>query len=113
MGCSKTANYMGSINIMVYTVKNINGTGSNASLPAGYASWIDFWEQQTGKKADACKRIGCFNRQNLDGAHVQVEGHGNYWYIVPLCHSDNMKKEQQILVQGPLVPVNESLRILW
>lgn len=103
---------MGSINIMVYTVKNINGTGSNASLPAGYASWIDFWERKTGQKADACKRIGCYARQNLVGAHVQVEGHGNSWYIVPLCQSDNMKREQQMQVYGPLVPVNSLLSIL-
>lgn len=31
-------------------VKNVNGSG-RFSAPAGYRSWLDYWEKKTGSKA--------------------------------------------------------------
>jgi hypothetical protein len=61
-----------------YTVKNVNGTSSNASLPKGYSSWIDFWEKKIGRRANLCQKVSCYSSAT-DGAHVQVEGYGNYF----------------------------------
>jgi hypothetical protein len=97
---------------MSYIVKNVNGSSKRATLPTGYSSWIDFWEKKSGKIARTCKRIFC-EEPATDGTHVQVEGHGNYWYIVPLCHADNMSSSDvSFTIEGPLVPVNDTLEIL-
>jgi hypothetical protein len=95
----------------MYKCKNIVGTSDNASLPSGYSSWLDFWEKKTGKVAFSCRKFGCCRTAEV-GAHVQVEGYGNYWYIVPLCKADNNSTDS-FYVSGPLVPVNANLQILW
>jgi len=94
-----------------YTISNINGDSKTAVLPSGYTSWIDFWEKKTGQKRGLCKHTTCFSAAT-DGAHVNVAGHGNYWYIVPLCHKHN-ESTDSFEVNGPLVPVNPTLPILW
>ena len=94
-----------------YTVSNINGDSKTAVLPSGYSSWIDFWEKKTGLKRGICKHETCLSAAT-DGAHVNVSGHGNYWYIVPLCHKHNLSSDS-FKVNGPLVPVNPDLSILW
>lgn len=96
---------------MSYLVTNVAGSSSRAALPSGYTSWIDFWEKKTGLKANYCKETSCINMAT-DGAHVQVSGQGDYWYIVPLCHRHNMSMGY-FYVEGPLVPVNTNLPILW
>lgn len=96
---------------MAYTITNVNGSTSRAVLPSGYSSWIDYWEKKTGLTTGYCKCDTCL-KQATDGAHVNVEGHGNYWYIVPLCHEHNMTTGS-LHVSGPLVPVNPDLSILW
>lgn len=50
-------------------VKNVNGSG-RFSAPAGYRSWLDYWEKKTGSKAFFCSASNCFS-SNLVGAHVQ------------------------------------------
>jgi hypothetical protein len=95
---------------MLYLVTNIKGSSDIAPHPKGYSSWLDYWECQSGQKVNLCKRIYC-NDKATDGAHVQVEGYGNYWYIVPLCHADNMSPIP-FVVTGPLVPINDKLPIL-
>ena len=99
-------------NMSIETVKNINGTGANAVLPSGYSSWKDFWEQKTGRKANTCNRVGCTSTANIVGAHVQIEGYGNSWYIVPLCQADNMRSGT-FRAFGPFVPVNSTNPIIW
>ena len=46
------------------------------------------------------------------GAHVQIEGYGNSWYIVPLCQADNMRSGT-FRAFGPFVPVNSTNPIIW
>lgn len=50
-------------------VKNVNGSG-RFSAPAGYRSWLDYWEKKTDSKAIFCSASNCFGG-NLVGAHVQ------------------------------------------
>jgi len=59
-------------------VKNVNGSG-RFSAPAGYRSWLDYWEKKTDSKA-------------------------NSWYIIPLCSSCNQRIDT-FEVSGTLVPV--------
>ena len=94
-----------------YRVSNISNTTERAALPAGYSSWIDFWEKKTGLSAGLCRCTSCFEKA-IDGAHVYVEGHGTSWYIVPLCRSHN-HVQGTFEVNGPLVPVNPANTILW
>lgn len=96
---------------MTYIVTNVNGSVSKAVLPSGYSSWIDFWQKKTGMTASICHCTTCWQKAT-DGAHVNVVGFGNYWYIVPLCHTHNLSGDS-FEVCGPLVPVNPNLSILW
>ena len=95
---------------MTYTVTNIKGNSSRDVLPSGFTSWIDYWEKKTGKKAMFCTCANC-TRFAHEGAHVNVDGHGNYWYIVPLCHAHN-ESTRTFTVEGPLVPVNPEMPTL-
>lgn len=68
--------------------KNINNT-SDRRVPSGYNSWLDFYEQKSGKSAKVCKVKDCTSSA-ADGAHVKkVNSSDNSWYIVPLCRSHN------------------------
>lgn len=53
-------------------VKNVNGS-SRFSSPAGYNTWLDYWEAKSGKTASRCSATDCHQsgRWNLVGAHVQ------------------------------------------
>ena len=88
-------------------VKNLNGTYDN-KVPAGYSSWLDFWEKKSGKRAEKCGRNGCIKKAT-DGAHVQkADSNDNRWYIVPLCHECNMKpSSEEFYVNEILVPVRD------
>ena len=94
----------------LYYVKNLQ-EGSRPS-PAGYSSWLDYWEKKTGLEAGTCHRGDCY-RTATDGAHVQLVNGGNEWYIVPLCHGCNTQFGAGFYVEGPLVPVNPSYPIEW
>lgn len=93
-----------------YYVKNLRS--GERSTPAGYSSWLDYWEKKTGQKANLCHRIDCYSKAT-DGAHVQIVNGGDEWYIVPLCHSCNTNFGASFYVEGALVPVNPSNLIKW
>ena len=93
-----------------YYVRNLQ-EGSRPA-PAGYSSWLDYWEKKTGLKADTCHRVDCY-RTATDGAHVQLVNGDNEWYIVPLCHGCNTQYGARFYVDGPLVPVNLNYPIKW
>lgn len=91
-------------------VKNVNGSGRFA-CPADYDSWLDYWEEQSGKTAWRCSAIDCHlnGRDNLVGAHVQkVYGTDKSWYIVPLCRGCNNRTDE-FYVDEELVPVPSNL----
>lgn len=81
-------------------------------VPAGYSSWLNFWEKKTSLKGEKCHKVGC-NNKATDGAHVQLATGGDEWYIVPLCHSCNTNYGASFYVNGPLVPVNSNYPIKW
>ena len=96
-----------------YRVKNLRGTGDN--FPRNSATWIEHWEKHAGKRAGYCHASDCleFGRDGLVGAHVQLcDAPNRHQYIVPLCHRCNHRNDEFIVV-GPLVPVNENLSVLW
>ena len=91
-------------------VKNVNGS-SRFSSPAGYNTWLDYWEAKSGKTASRCSATDCHQsgRWNLVGAHVQkVYGYDNRWYIVPLCRGCNTRTDE-FYVDETLVPAPSNL----
>lgn len=97
---------------MNYKVHNLQ-EGSRP-VPAGYRSWIDYWEKATTQKARWCHNVDCFLQPATDGAHVQLDDPSNRkWYIVPLCHNCNCDFGAHFVVCGPLVNVFDPKDILW
>ena len=96
---------------MIYKVHNLQ-EGSRPA-PAGYRSWIDYWEKATGLKASTCHVLGC-NEQATDGAHVQlVNSSDKRWYIVPMCQPHNCQHGANLFVEGPLVSATDPSVILY
>ena len=95
---------------MITRVKNVNGS-SHFANPAGYDSWLDYWEDKSGKTAKRCSATDChlLGRSNLVGAHVQkVNSYDNNWYIVPLCRGCNNRTDE-FYVEETLVPIPSNL----
>ena len=95
-------------NIML--VKNVNGS-SRFSSPAGYDSWLDYWEVKSGNTASRCSATDCklSGRSNLVGAHVQkAYSSDKSWYITPLCKACNQRTDE-FDVFWDLVPVPSNL----
>lgn len=76
-------------------VKNIDGSGFYSGAPAGYSSWLDYWEKATGRRATRCSAIDCHRSRSyctLVGAHViKVDSTDRRYYIVPLCSGCNQR----------------------
>lgn len=91
-------------------VVNARGT-SRFNVPAGYDSWLDYWEKNSGRTAWRCSATDChkLGRWNLVGAHVRlVDGFDNRLYIVPLCIACNNRTDE-FYVDEALVPVPSNL----
>ncbi len=87
-------------------VKNVNGSGRFEN-PKGYNTWLDYWENQSGKTAWRCSATDChkIGRINLVGAHVcKVSSYDARWYIVPLCKGCNNRTDE-FYVDEELIPV--------
>lgn len=89
-------------------VKNVNGS-SRFPKPAGYSSWLAYWEAQTGKNAFFCSASDCYGT-GLVGAHVRkAYSDDSKWYIVPLCSSCNKRTDTFSVPAELLVPVPSNL----
>lgn len=91
---------------MVYIkVKNKKGT-SEKDPPAGYTSWLNFWERKKGRRATQCEVRSCRGSADL-GGHVIKVGEGGKEYILPMCYSCNNKPEDEVFEawEDDLVPV--------
>ena len=86
-------------------VKNKKGT-ADKTPPAGYESWLAFWEKKKGKKATRCEVLTCGGSPDL-GGHVIKAGEGGKEYILPMCTSCNNKPEDEFFKvwDNDLVPV--------
>lgn len=86
-------------------VKNKKGTSGNKP-PAGYTSWLDFWEKKKGKSATQCEAMLCKGSADV-GGHVIKSGKGGKEYILPLCSSHNNKSEDVVFQawENDLIPV--------
>ena len=91
---------------MMVNVKNKKGTGDR-NVPAGYSSWLDFWEKKKTEKAVNCKVQYCTGEAEV-GGHVYIVGESSKEYIMPLCYSCN-KKDDAIFTtsKSNLVPVTD------
>lgn len=70
-------------------------------IPKGYASFLDYWEKQTGQSAPTkCPSVDSHENQDgsdadmtdLVGAHVRIDGQycpDDWAWIVPLCKHCN------------------------
>jgi hypothetical protein len=92
--------------------KNISGTGNRE--PKGCDSWLEFYEENSGKLVKDCKVKGCTNKATV-GAHVRKvklrKNQDRSWYIVPLCTSCNQSKEEfELNADADPVPVNVQSR---
>ncbi len=74
-------------------VKNAKGTSQWPKPSTGENSWLEYWEKQTGKKADHCGATGCGARWDLVGGHVQKVNGGDEIYITPLCRACNQRTD--------------------
>lgn len=88
-------------------IKNKKGTSDNKP-PKGNTSWLEFWENQKGKKAIICEIKGCPKLGDV-GGHVIKSGSGGKEYILPLCskHNNAADSEEFEAWDGDLVPVND------
>ena len=83
---------------MKYSVHNLQ-TG-NRPAPAGYNSWIEYWEEAPPRLRLLLKAT--------DGAHVQLNNpFDKRWYIVPMCHSHNCQFKANLTIEGPLVAATD------
>ena len=87
-------------------VKNKKGT-ADKEPPAGYDSWLDFWEKKKGQKATKCKVLACGGPSDL-GGHVLKVGEEGKEYILPMCTSCNNKPDTDTFEawEGDLVPAD-------
>lgn len=72
-------------------IKNKKGTSGNTP-PAGYSSWINFWEKKKGRIATQCLANNCHGNPD-NGGHVIKAGQGGKEYILPICDTHNNKSE--------------------
>ncbi len=71
-------------------ITNAKGTSTYKKPSTGDASWLDYWERVTGKKATHCGATDCQSPIALVGAHVKIFG-SDELYITPLCYSCNQR----------------------
>lgn len=84
-------------------VHNVIGS-SNRIKPFGFASWIEYYEKETGNDCRFCYAKDCTNPGPIYGAHVFpiTNNPNSNEYIVPLCATCNQKNEE-FLVRDLLV----------
>jgi hypothetical protein len=93
----------------MYTyVKNANGSSRWPRPSTGESSWLEYWENITGKTADHCGACGKTGRSDLVGAHVKKVYGGDELYITPLCNSCNQRTDD-FFVDTELVRVPNGL----
>lgn len=68
-------------------VRNLNGTSDNTP-PAGYRSWLAYWESKKNRKASVCSCTSC-SKSAYVGGHVKKVNGTNAWYLVPICSTHN------------------------
>lgn len=89
-------------------ITNINGTSNRT---CGCGSWLEHWKKFSGQTSTGCVVLGCSQKSDIVGAHVQKDSiFDKNWYIAPLCKDHNNKKGESIVISDNthLVPANTS-----
>ena len=102
-------------------IKNVKGSSKvSPNPPAGYESWLDYWEKNFGQTLDPDKWYDCpgcgknIQRKNFDGCHVQkVDSTDQKWYIIPLCDSCNHTKDEPDVDADLLIDVPSNLNVTY
>ncbi len=102
-------------------IKNVKGSSKvSPNPPAGYDSWLDYWEQNSGIYLDKNTLYKCpacgksFYRKNFDGCHVQkANSIDRKWYIMPLCDSCNHRTDTPDVDGSLLIDVPSNLTITY
>ena len=68
-------------------VNNLNNTSGNKCK---CDSWLSHWEKFAHRNKVFCSVHACVKMAEV-GGHVQKHTSDNAWYIIPLCHSHNLK----------------------
>ncbi len=87
-------------------VKNINGTSNNN---CNCGNWISHWKIYSNMHPEFCSVKSCIAKYNLVGAHVQKTTDDYNWYIIPLCQTHNMSKDELEVGNVKFVSANVSL----
>lgn len=82
--CEAQPNFKKQLNMK--KVKNVQG---HYTVPAGYSSWLNYWERNMTKTAVVCQKNGCKKSEDLKGGHVHFVGDEETVYLVPICHEHN------------------------
>jgi hypothetical protein len=87
------------------TVRNKKGTADDKP-PAGFSSWLDFWEKKRGVRAMKCEGMPCTGKAEV-GGHVLKAEEGGKDHILPLCYEHNNKPESETYRawENDLIPV--------
>ena len=78
-------------------IKNASNTATDKCPNCG--DWIDHWQRFSEQKLPpVCPVYGC-TETKLEGAHIELVGYVQenqvgYIFIVPLCHTHNMTKDE-------------------
>ncbi len=75
--------------------------------PAGYISWLGFWEKKKKRRARDCEVKTCNGNADIGGQVVKT-GETNKGYILPLCANHNSKSGDEFFEawENDLVPLS-------
>lgn len=74
-------------------IKNSSETSKLSKPSKEVKTWLEFWEQKTGKKATRCGADGRHSADTLVGAHVKKVFGGNKLFITPLCYCCSQRRD--------------------
>lgn len=98
-------------------VKNVQG---HYIVPAGYESWLNYWEKKKNKTAEVCQKNGCKETEKLEGGHVNIVGEEETVYLVPICHkhnhytlTDEYEVQEDMLLKVPKEDLKRAILEEW
>lgn len=61
--------------------------------PEGYKRWLDFWENEKGRRASSCEAMSCYRKVEGVGLVKKEDEDSVSEYILPLCNRHKGSKE--------------------
>jgi hypothetical protein len=80
------------------TVRNLQEVSHSPTC--GCKTWLQHWENNSGKNAKTCSALDCSQAAEV-GGHVQKRNvNDDSWYIIPICKGCNGKHGQEYEVKA-------------